>query len=110
MHKTCPVCRTHSDFIIATDAFYAHSTPQKEAELQKYFSKVSRIPCRHFSQSPSNARSCPFGNECHYAHNVDGRRYIFTTEDLMRMRIYHAKRQIQRIMEMLIRQGILVNE
>ena len=96
MHKKCPVCRKQSDLMIPSNIFYDHSTPQKQAEIQKYLSNMSKISCRHFIQSQTYARYCPFGNECHYAHNVRGRRYIFTTEELTRMRVFREKRAILR--------------
>ena|SRR6266496_3156091 len=96
MHKKCPVCRKQSHLMIPSNTFYEHSTPQKQAETQKYLSNMSKIPCHHFTQSPTYARFCPFGNECYYAHNVKGRRYIFTTEELTRMRVYREQRAIVR--------------
>ena len=86
MHKTCPVCRKHSDFIVPSNTFYEHSTPEKAAETNKYLAILAKIACRHFTQSPTNARFCPSGNECHYAHTVNGNRYIFTQSELAKIK------------------------
>jgi hypothetical protein len=102
MNKTCPACRKHSDLVIPSNAFYEHSTPQKETETQKYLSSMSKIPCRYFTQSPATSRSCPFGNECHYAHTVNGRRYIFTPAELTRMRVRREERAIRRNAEAML--------
>ena len=70
------------------------STPPKQAEAQKCSFNLSKIPCRHFTQSPTYARVCSFGNECHYTHNVNERLYIFATEELTRIRVYREERFI----------------
>lgn len=95
MHKTCPVCRTHSTYIVPSSVFYAHATPEKKREIDKYLSNTARIPCRHFSHCPPHVLSCPFGNECHYAHNVNGTRYIFSPAELARMREQRELRAAQ---------------
>jgi hypothetical protein len=95
MHKTCPTCRKHCDYIIPSNVFYAHETPEKEAETKKYLANISKIPCRHFSNSPSSARFCPFGNSCHYAHKVNGSPYIFTRRELAGFEARRARRAIQ---------------
>jgi len=95
MHKTCPTCRTHSKYVIPSSVFFAHATPEKQAEIDKYLSNTARIPCRHFNHPHSRARFCPFGNECHYAHNVNGSRYIFSPGELARMREQRERRAMQ---------------
>jgi len=86
MHKTCPVCRKHSDYVIPSPKFHAHNTPSKQSELNKYLASTARIPCRHFKRSTPSNRFCPFGNDCHYSHDVDGRRYQFSEAQLRRIR------------------------
>ena len=95
MHKTCPTCRTHSKYVVPSNVFYAHSTPEKQAEIDKYLSNTAKIPCRHFGRSSLGSRFCPFGNECHYAHNVNGTRYVFSHAELARQREQRERRAIQ---------------
>ena len=73
---------------------------------------MSKIPYHYFTQSPTYARSRPFGNEYHYIHNINERYYIFTIAELMRMRIRREEKAIQRnaeaILEELITQEIIL--
>ena len=101
MHKTCPTCRTHSKYVIPSNVFYPHSTPEKQAEIDKYLSNTAKIPCRHFSRSP-RSRFCPFGNECHYAHNVNGTRYVFSPAELARQRQLRERRAMQQQTEAML--------
>ena len=101
MHKTCPTCRTHSKYVIPSNVFYAHSTPEKQAEIDQYLSNTAKIPCRHFSRSP-RSRFCPFGNECHYAHNVNGTRYVFSPAELARQRQLRERRAMQQQTEAML--------
>lgn len=86
MHKTCPVCRKHSDYVIPSPKFHAHNTPSKQSELNKYLASTAKIPCRHFTRSSPSNRFCPFGNDCHYSHDVHGRQYQFSEAQLRRIR------------------------
>jgi hypothetical protein len=87
MNKTCPACRVRSDYIVPSDVFCKHATPEKSTIITNYLTSMSRIPCRHFTQSSPESRYCPFGNNCHYAHKVNGEKYVFSHFELSRMRM-----------------------
>ena len=96
MHKTCPSCRIHSNYIIPSRAFHAHGTPGKEEVKARYLLNLSLKPCRHFTRSPPYRRSCPFGNECLFAHQVYGKRYTFSPFELERIREQREQNTIER--------------
>jgi len=102
MHKTCPECRKHSDYIVPSITYHPHDTPEKESEIKRYLTTLSQIPCKHFTNSPSYARFCPFGNECHYAHKINGRKYTFSAAELQRMKEARERRQFRRQAEDLL--------
>ena len=98
--KTCPMCRSHSDFIIPSSHFplqsKADSTPGGENTVKNqivdgYLSRLKTIPCRYFQQSVEDSKrnfrpKCRFGNSCHYAHThpVTKEPYIFSDEEKRR--------------------------
>ena len=46
-----------------------------------------------------NHQPVPFGNECHYNHNVNGRRHVFTSEEEARRIAHREHRAIIRDLE-----------
>ncbi|KAL1925603.1 uncharacterized protein VTP21DRAFT_486 [Calcarisporiella thermophila] len=77
--KSCPLCRTVSNFIIPSSVYATGA--QKNKICGAYRAKTARIPCKHFRASPANNRFCPFGNSCHFAHlNPDGTRHVLDEE------------------------------
>lgn len=67
--RACPECRNHSDYVIPSPTF-AKSGEGKEEIIASYKTRLSKIPCKHFS---GELGSCPFGRDCFYLHlNDDG--------------------------------------
>ncbi|KAJ3089811.1 hypothetical protein HK102_005445, partial [Quaeritorhiza haematococci] len=64
----CPVCRTSSNLVVPSNVFPTNA-PQKQLIITSYKNVLAKIPCRYFENSPSADRTCPFGDECLYAHN-----------------------------------------
>ncbi|KIJ55257.1 hypothetical protein M422DRAFT_123155, partial [Sphaerobolus stellatus SS14] len=78
VHKTCPMCRTKTKFIVPSSMFYKQGDPRKVLVIQKYKDSMARVPCRYFSRSSPTDRFCPFGRDCFYQHrNPDGTPYVF---------------------------------
>ncbi|GJJ11358.1 hypothetical protein Clacol_005590 [Clathrus columnatus] len=79
MHKTCPMCRTKSKFVVPSSIFYLQDDSRKLAVVENYKQSMARVPCRYFVNSKLEQRFCPFGKDCFYQHaNEDGTPYIFT--------------------------------
>jgi hypothetical protein len=95
MHKTCPTCRKHSDYIIPSKTFYAHGTPGKDLVKKTYLANLAQQPCRYFN-APRRNPSCPFGNDCHFAHIRDGSRYTFSEYELEVIRERSEQSRVQR--------------
>lgn len=109
VHKTCPICRSHSDYVVPSMKFHLHGTPEKEAERRRYLEKTGKIPCKFFTRSSPSARFCPFGNDCHFAHKVNGTRYLFSNRQLETFRLRKAQRARQRQREAML-EGLLATE
>lgn len=93
--KQCPLCRAPSRFITPSSSFYPAEHPKKAEIIEHYKASMSRVPCkcvlrqslaavafsyicRHFEESPTYDRFCPFGRDCFYQHrNHDGTPYVF---------------------------------
>jgi E3 ubiquitin-protein ligase makorin len=100
--KTCPLCRSHSDFIIpssefpviaSTDGKLGEENTAKKAIVDRYLSRLKSIPCRYFERSvecsmPNFRPKCKFGNGCHYAHThpITKEPYIFSDVQINRSR------------------------
>jgi E3 ubiquitin-protein ligase makorin len=109
--KTCPVCRTYSDFVVPSIVFLPslptiETPPESRADTGKvsgsegsgakqemindYLNCLKRIPCRYFEESVKQGDSstfnpmCRFGNDCHYAHlhPLTGQPHIFSSTEL----------------------------
>ncbi|GFR90837.1 E3 ubiquitin-protein ligase makorin-1 [Elysia marginata] len=64
MRKTCPVCRTPSDFIVLSEHWV--QTPGEKKKFIENFKKVFKSkPCRYFRRGRG---VCPDGTECTYLH------------------------------------------
>ena len=110
--KTCPICRTHSDFIVPSSVFPT-SPPNVEVPFESpivtgkaseserrgtkqeiindYLARLKTIPCRYFEDSVRQQHEssafkpvCRFGNDCHYAHThpITRQPYIFSSAEL----------------------------
>ncbi|GFR95357.1 E3 ubiquitin-protein ligase makorin-1 [Elysia marginata] len=65
MRKTCPVCRTSSDFISPSE-HWVDKPQEKKKFIGNYNKKVFKSkPCRYSRQSRG---VCPNGTECTYLH------------------------------------------
>jgi hypothetical protein len=95
--KTCPMCRSQSDFIIPSSIWPIAATnenPMKKEIVERYLGRLRTIPCKHFEKSindsapPDYKFKCQFGNHCHYshAHPITKEPYIFSEEELQRRR------------------------
>lgn len=95
--KTCPMCRSQSDFIIPSSIWPTAATnenPMKKEIVERYLGRLRTIPCKHFEKSindsapPDYKFKCQFGNHCHYshAHPITKEPYIFSEEELQRRR------------------------
>ena len=62
--RSCPLCRTHSDYIIPS-AYWVDETEDKAKLIDQYQKKLSHIACRYFDEGNG---TCPFGNNCFYMH------------------------------------------
>lgn len=103
--KACPTCRSHSDYI------YVLSEPQKDAArllaIERHKERLKNIPCKHFEKStkprPPNSRKigrrkdephvpfCVFGDECLYAHQIDGKEVTFDHMESVRIMKHFRK-------------------
>ncbi|GFS06706.1 E3 ubiquitin-protein ligase makorin-1 [Elysia marginata] len=64
MQKSCPVCRTPSEFIVPSDHWI--ETHEEKKKFIENFKKVFKSkPCRFFSQGEG---FCLDGTECPYLH------------------------------------------
>ncbi|KUJ15113.1 uncharacterized protein LY89DRAFT_736168 [Mollisia scopiformis] len=106
--KTCPMCRSHSDFIIPS-SIWPTSTQKKEIS-DGYLRRLKTIPCRYFEQSamdtaPDYKFKCQFRNHCHYSHihPVTKEPYTFPPGELQPRRRHRRGRLLDEmaIMEML---------
>lgn len=90
----CPMCRSHSAFIVPSAIWPSVETSISENMLKKeivdvYLGRLKTIPCRYFEESiertePDYKFKCKFGNNCHYSHihPVTKEQYVFSEEEL----------------------------
>jgi len=116
--KTCPVCRTYSDFVVPSVVFPpALPTVESPADMGKasgsegssakqeiingYLDRLKRIPCQYFEESVKQQDGsssfkpiCKFGNDCHYAHMhpVTGLPHIFSSIELDTIKMKRRRR------------------
>jgi len=81
-HKTCPVCRNYSDFVVPSNTFYEQSTPGKASAVKKHLTTLEKWPCYYHARLAANAEPCDFENECRLPHQIDGSHYTFTPLEL----------------------------
>ncbi|CAJ1943629.1 unnamed protein product [Cylindrotheca closterium] len=62
--KVCPVCRTHSDYVLSSYT-YAKTGNGKQDLMEAHKLRLSQIPCKRFN---GDLGSCPFGRDCFYRH------------------------------------------
>mmetsp|Transcript_43721 Transcript_43721/g.137299 ORF Transcript_43721/g.137299 Transcript_43721/m.137299 type:complete len:297 (-) Transcript_43721:756-1646(-) len=60
--RTCPTCRTTSNFFMPH--FEYVKGEKKHKVIEGYKKRLAVIPCRYFN----NGEPCPFRSECFYAH------------------------------------------
>ncbi|KAF8586032.1 hypothetical protein K439DRAFT_1002083 [Ramaria rubella] len=97
IHKTCPMCRVSTKFIVPSSRFYAQDSPHKADVIAKYKQSMARVPCRYFVHSKPGNRFCPFGRDCFYRHaNADGTPYEFPHGVDVMMSIWprHRRREV----------------
>jgi E3 ubiquitin-protein ligase makorin len=89
--KTCPMCRSKSDFIIPSSIW--PSATQKKEITAGYLEKLKIVPCRYFEESaketaPDYKFQCPFTNHCHYSHihPLTKEPYTFTHNEIKNRR------------------------
>ncbi|TKR88797.1 hypothetical protein L596_012984 [Steinernema carpocapsae] len=68
--RSCPECRTHSDFIIPC-CYWVEDRGEKEHLIGVYQANTKQKRCKYFQSG--NRDSCKFGNKCFYRHeDADG--------------------------------------
>jgi len=116
--KTCPICRSQSDFIIPSSIWPIVSAPasaslpdntMKKGIVDGYLGRLKTIPCRYFEQSikdssPDYKFKCQFGNNCHYLHTHPTTKepYTFSEEELRPRRRLPKRARAQFLQEMAI--------
>lgn len=63
--KVCPVCRTHSDYVLSSFS-HAKTGNGKEDLMMAHKLRLSQISCKRFTIG--DLGSCPFGRDCFYKH------------------------------------------
>lgn len=63
VHKTCPLCRVKSHYVVPSVTFLTGA--RKAAATASYMEHVARIPCKYYTAD----RVCPFGMHCFYLHD-----------------------------------------
>lgn len=101
--KTCPLCRVRTRYIVPSVVWPQNQTQKANIE-RVYLLRLSKIPCRYFTNSlkprefPADADGntaphprreigpwCPFGNDCHYLHEkLPGVEFKFSEAQVMR--------------------------
>lgn len=88
----CPLCRTVSQIIVPAN--YAPSPKQCQVLVQTMIDRCATVPCRWFESSKLEPRNpfdpdsglqpyCPAFNECYFRHEIDGKRYVFSDEEIL---------------------------
>lgn len=65
VHKTCPLCRVKSHYVIPSVSFLTGA--RKAAATASYREHVARIPCKYYTADGV----CPFGVHCFYFHEAE---------------------------------------
>ncbi|XP_012941633.1 probable E3 ubiquitin-protein ligase makorin-1 [Aplysia californica] len=63
-HRSCPICRTHSNFVTPSE-FWVDSEEKKKELIADYLAEISKKPCQYFKQGKGE---CPFYDKCFYLH------------------------------------------
>lgn len=102
--KTCPMCRSPSDYIVPASRFVKGE--EKQALIESFKDKMKQILCRHIVKSRQlklPVPMCPFGDQCLYAHlDAHGNRLEVVRQGTPRRRmnnnnIAHSIEMLQRI-------------
>jgi len=64
MHRKCPVCRVHSDFVVPS--YYYCEGESKKKVIDRYLTSCAKVPCRYFQRSGC----CPFRDKCMFGHSA----------------------------------------
>jgi len=62
--RSCPECRTHSDFIVPSNYWY-EDDKEKDKFIEDYKTRLSKMSCKYFDKGRGK---CPFGSACFYLH------------------------------------------
>ncbi|SPO40820.1 uncharacterized protein PSFLO_06302 [Pseudozyma flocculosa] len=77
--QRCPICRAPSHFVVPSPISLRDE--DKTNFIATFKQTRSKQPCKHFEKSKEqqNVLFCPFGDDCHYAHQItpDGPRHLF---------------------------------
>ncbi|KDN39518.1 hypothetical protein K437DRAFT_259009 [Tilletiaria anomala UBC 951] len=78
IHKTCPICRARSFFIVPSNVFVPAGA-EKDRIVARYREHLVRTPCRNFERTKysQNHPYCAFGDECFYGHRIGDKPYKF---------------------------------
>jgi E3 ubiquitin-protein ligase makorin len=122
--KTCPICRSHSHFIVPSSFFPDCGTTNgvrdkenaaKKEIVERYLARLKTLPCRYFEESIKNSApgfmpKCKFGNRCHYLHShpVTKQPYVFSAKELERPRKFNGNRR--GVLDQIAMIGIILDE
>ncbi|GFN77405.1 makorin, ring finger protein, 1 [Plakobranchus ocellatus] len=66
-HRSCPTCRTHSDFITPSK-YWVTTSEEKTKLIQDYKKALKAKPCQYFKKGKGE---CPFNRKCFYRHALE---------------------------------------
>mmetsp|Transcript_8262 Transcript_8262/g.12321 ORF Transcript_8262/g.12321 Transcript_8262/m.12321 type:complete len:269 (-) Transcript_8262:577-1383(-) len=84
--RSCPLCREHSDFVIASYFYYCGE--EKQEFISAELSRRSSVPCREHQLG----KTCKFGGHCFYAH-LDASGKDMKEQQLKEQKELHAKKK-----------------
>ncbi|VDK44634.1 unnamed protein product [Anisakis simplex] len=65
--RSCPECRTHSDFVIPAK-YWVEDANDKKKLIDDFRANAKQKRCKYMKKG--NVDDCPFGNKCFYKHQL----------------------------------------
>ncbi|KHN82802.1 putative E3 ubiquitin-protein ligase makorin-2 [Toxocara canis] len=65
--RSCPECRTHSDFVIPA-MYWVEDADDKKKLIDEFRANTKQKQCKYIKNG--NLDDCPFGNKCFYKHQM----------------------------------------
>uniref|UniRef100_A0A915PMF4 RING-type E3 ubiquitin transferase n=1 Tax=Setaria digitata TaxID=48799 RepID=A0A915PMF4_9BILA len=66
--RSCPECRTHSDFVIPGATYWVEDQADKNDLIAKFRENTKQKQCKYVKGGYID--DCPFGNKCFYKHEL----------------------------------------